>query len=138
MKTLKVLVILSSIFILTLLFADDDYDEHEREERSQHHIFRSLEYLNLNTMQYRKIREILIEYKKDYQKFYHYKSIKQKELEELMQANSFDKEKYIKIHNEIKTFSVKMEADKFERIHEVLTPKQRIKFSYFLEEWEIE
>jgi protein CpxP len=135
MKILKIFVLLCSFFIYNSILADDDY---EHENKSKHHIFRSLEYLNLDEIQYRKIREILIEYKKDYQKFYHYKSAKQKELEKLMQDDTFDKEQYIKIHNEIKIYSVEIEADKFERIHEVLTSKQRVKFSYFLEEWEIE
>ena len=55
-----------------------------------------------------------------------------------MQSDNFDKQKYIEIQNQVKTHSVEIEADKFERIHAVLRPAQRVKFSYFLGEWEID
>ena len=133
MKILKILMILCSI-ILTPSFADDDYDDHEKEEHAKTHISRSLEYLDLNKKQYEKIKKILLVYKKDYKKFYKFKESKQEEIQEIMQKDVFNKEKYINIHNEIETYSLELEANKFKQIHDVLSNKQRIKFSYFLGE----
>ncbi|MAC83249.1 MAG: hypothetical protein CL624_03850 [Arcobacter sp.] len=139
MKILRVLIILCSLIILSSSFADDDYnDDHRKKSDNKIHIFRSLEYLGLNKIQYEEIKKILIVYKKDYKKFYKFKRSRQKELQELMQNDLFDKAKYIDIHNEIKTYSVQLEANKFEKIHKVLSSKQRIKFSYFLGEWEVD
>ena len=83
---------------------------------------------------YKKIKVILIAYKKDYKKFYKYKTSKEKHLQELMKNEIFDKVKYINIHNEINTYSLNIEANKFKQIHDILTKKQRRKFSYFLGE----
>lgn len=139
MKILKVLVVLCSIVIVSSLFADDDYDEYyEKNRHGKNHIYRSLEYLDLDKKQYTKIRDILLEYKKDYQEYLEYRFSKRLELQKIMQSDNFDKQKYIEIQNQVKTHSVEIEADKFERIHAVLRPAQRVKFSYFLGEWEID
>ena len=139
MKILKILIILYSIFFLSTSYADDEYEEHYETNRfEENHIYRSLEYLDLKKEQNTKIRDILLQYKKNYQEYLEFKFSKRLEIQKIMQSETFDKEKYIKIHNQIKTHSVKIEADKFNRIHKVLTPKQRVKFSYFLGEWEID
>ena len=134
MKILKILMILCSISILSS-FADDDYDDdHKKEKHEKKHISRSLEHLDLNKNQYEKIKNILLVYKKDFKDFYKFKSSKEEEVQKVMQDEVFDKEKYINIQNEIKTYSIKIEADKLNQIHDVLNSKQRIKFSYFLGE----
>ncbi|MBU3014219.1 hypothetical protein KO488_05570 [Poseidonibacter lekithochrous] len=130
MKILKVLIVLCSLSLLSSSFADDDYEEHYE----KNHIYRSLKYLDLKKEQNTKIRDILIEYKKDYQKYLDLLYSKRLNLQKIMQSETFDKEKYIKISNEINMYFIEIEADKFNKIHGVLTPKQRVKFSYFLGE----
>ena len=137
MKISKILMILCSVILLSS-FADDDYDEddddYKKDKHTKMHISRSLEHLDLNKNQYIKIKVILLAYKKDYKKFYKYKTSKEKHLQELMKNEIFDKVKYINIHNEINTYSLNIEANKFKQIHDILTKKQRRKFSYFLGE----
>lgn len=133
MKTLKILIVLCSFIILSSSFADDDYDNDYKEQKHEKkHISRSLEYLDLNKDQYKKIKEILLIYKKDYKKFYNFKSLKEEELQDIMKNDIFDKKKYIEISNEIKNYSLELEADKFSKIHNVLNHKQRKKISYFI------
>ena len=134
MKILKVLIVLCSLSLLSSSFADDDYEEHYE----KNHIYSSLKYLDLKKEQNTKIRDILIEYKKDYQKYLDLLYSKRLNLQKIMQSETFDKKKYREVLNEIKAHFIEIETDKFDKIHKVLTPKQRVKFSYFLGEREID
>lgn len=139
MKILKILILLCSLSLLSSSFADDDYEEHyEKDRYGKSHIYRSLEYLDLDKQQNSKIRNFLLEYKKEYQEFLEFKFSKNYELQKIMQSETFDKKKYREVLNEIKAHFIEIETDKFDKIHKVLTPKQRVKFSYFLGEREID
>ena len=135
MKTLKILIVLCSFIILSSSFADDDYDNDYKEQKHEKkHISRSLEHLDLNKDQYKKIKEILLIYKKDYKKFYNFKSLKEEEIQNIMKNEIFDKEKYINIQDEVNKYLINIEVNKLKQIHDVLNSNQRRKFSYLLGE----
>ena len=139
MKILKILLVLCSLLVAVASYADDD-DDHEKKryKHNKSHFYKNLDFLDLNHQQYKKIRNILVIYKKDYKKFYKYKHKQKKELRNIMQEDVFDKDNYVKIDSEIKVRASRLEARKFNNIHAVLNKEQRKKFSYHLEEWEVE
>ena len=76
MKILKVFLVLISLCLY--LNADDDYEEHyEKFEKykdryyksSKHHLYKSLDYLDLNDFQIKQLKDVLIDYKKSYKRF---------------------------------------------------------------------
>lgn len=131
MKILKTLLLLCSL-IFTLQADDEEY------KHKKNHIYKNLDYLNLNKKQFKQFKKILISYKHDYKNFYTYKKGQEKRLQNLIQKEFFNKEKYIKTIQDIQKKAIKLEAEKLERIHTLLNKKQRIKFSSTLQEWEIE
>ena len=134
MTKLKILVILCSLLIPFVLSASDD--EHHSYKRS--HLYKNLDFLDLDKKQYKQIREVLINYKKNYKKYYKYKEDKEEKLKKLFLEDDFNKEKYLYISRKIKEKASLLEANNLKEIHEILDEKQREKFSYYLKEWEVE
>jgi len=136
MKKFQVLILLCSIIFSTLLFADKDNDHHKKYKKD--HIYKNLDFLDLNKKQYSQIREVLIQYKKEYRKFYHFKEKQEEKLEALVKSETFDKILYIRILENIKNIATHIEATNIEKIHSILNATQRERFSHYLEEWEVE
>jgi len=130
MKILKVLIVLSSL-IFTSLYADNDRDE-------KNHLYKNLDFLELNHKQYKEIKKILISFRKKYKDFYEYKEDQESKLEKIMSNNTFNHSLYMQIVNNIKSKATLLEANNLEKIHSVLNKKQRKKFAYYLEDWEVE
>ena len=129
MKILKIFLLLSSLF----LFVNADDDDHKYK-----HSYKNLEYLELNSSQLEKMKDILIDFKHKYKDFYEYKEDKEDELKDIMKADIFDEKQYLEILNDIKTKASLLEIEKIKNIHTILDEKQRKKFSKYLEEWEVE
>ena len=129
MKILKIFLLLSSLF----LFVNADDDDHKYK-----HSYKNLEYLELNSSQLQKMKDILIDFKHKYKDFYEYKEDKEDELKDIMKADIFDQKQYLEILNDIKTKASLLEIEKIKNIHTILDEKQRKKFSKYLEEWEVE
>ena len=129
MKILRIFLLLSSLF----LFVNADDDDHKYK-----HSYKNLEYLELNSSQLEKMKDILIDFKHKYKDFYEYKDDKEDELKDIMKADIFDEKQYLEILNDIKTKASLLEIEKIKNIHTILDEKQRKKFSKYLEEWEVE
>ena len=129
MKILRIFLLLSSLF----LFVNADDDDHKYK-----HSYKNLEYLDLNSSQLEKMKDILIDFKHKYKDFYEYKEDKEDELKDIMKADIFDEKQYLEILNDIKTKASLLEIEKIKNIHTILDEKQRKKFSKYLEEWEVE
>lgn len=128
MKILKIFLLLSSLFLF--LHASDD--KHNR------YSYKNLEYLDLDSEQIKKIKEVLIESKQRYKDFYEYKQAKEDKLKDIIEDNIFDEKSYLEILNDLKTKASLLELEKMKRIHTILNEKQRKKFSKYFEEWESE
>ena len=129
MKILRIVLLLSSLFV----FVNADDDDHKYK-----HSYKNLEYLELNSSQLEKMKDILIDFKHKYKDFYEYKEDKEDELKDIMKADIFDEKQYLEILNDIKTKASLLEIEKIKNIHTILDEKQRKKFSKYLEEWEVE
>ncbi len=129
MKILRIFLLLSSLF----LFVNADDDDHKYK-----HSYKNLEYLELNSSQLEKMKDILIDFKHKYKDFYEDKEDKEDELKDIMKADIFDEKQYLEILNDIKTKASLLEIEKIKNIHTILDEKQRKKFSKYLEEWEVE
>jgi Spy/CpxP family protein refolding chaperone len=110
-------------------------DEHEQKKN---HIYKNLDYLNLSEHQHKEMKEILIDYRKKYEKFYKKKDKKEKKLQELIKEEKFDKKEYENIVKEIDEKALELEIDTLEEIHSILSASQRARFSYYLREWRVE
>jgi periplasmic protein CpxP/Spy len=128
MKILKIFLLLSSFF----LFLNASDDKHGK------YSYKNLEYLDLNPQQKKDIKEVLIEFKYKYKKFYEYKKDKEDKLKDIIENNVFDDKLYFEILTDLKTKASFLEIEKLKKIHIILDEKQREKFSKYLEEWEIE
>ena len=134
MRRLKILALICSLLLSFSLIADDDY-EHEHKKG---HIYKNLDYLDLSKKQHKEIKEILIEHRKDYEKFYKKRQRLQRKLQELLKEERFDKEIYEQISKEIHEDVIELETKTLDNIHSVLSPSQRERFSYYLQEWQVE
>lgn len=128
MKILKIFLLLSSLFLF-LHASDDKHNKHSH---------KNLEYLDLNSQQIEKMKEVLIESKQKYKDFYEYKKEKEDKLKDIIENNVFDEKSYLEILNDLKIKASLLEIEKMKKIHAILDEKQRKKFSKYLEEWEIE
>lgn len=132
MIKLKILTLFYSLALSLSLFANDiSYDK-------TGHIYKNLDYLNLNQEQEEKIKDILIASKKEFSKYYEKKLKVQKELQKLMQKEHFDEEKYEDLSEHILEDAIEIEIKIFKQIHTVLNPSQREQFSHYLQEWRVE
>ena len=129
MKILRIFLLLSSLF----LFVNADDDDHKYK-----HSYKNLEYLELNSSQLEKMKDILIDFKHKYKDFYEYKDDKEDILEDIMEDKNFDEKLYFETLIDLKTRAAKLEVEKMSKIHKILDEKQREKFADYLQEWEVE
>ncbi len=132
MIKLKIFTLLCSIFLTLNLYANKNY------ELKDTHIYKNLDYLELNASQEKQIKEILIECRKEFSKYYAKKQKAQNKLQKLIQEQEFDDDKYEDITEDIAKEAIELEIKIFKQIHQILTPKQREEFSHYLQEWRIE
>ena len=136
MQIFKIWIVLISLCLINV-YADDDYEK-EHYKYLKHHSYKNLDYLDLSSNQSDKIRHILIESKKAYKLFYKEKVTIESQLRKLLQQKNFDAQSYLDLKQRLSQKALQLEVQKLSKIHAVLTKKQRKKFSYFLQEWEIE
>lgn len=132
MIRLKILTLLCSLFLISPLYAKQAY------ETAHTHIYKNLDYLNLNAIQEEKIKAILIACKKEFSKYYEKKEKTDKKLQELMKKEYFNEKEYEDIAEDLSEEAIELEVKIFKEIHSVLNPTQREQFSHRLKEWRIE
>lgn len=130
MIKLKISMILCSLFLCTVLWA--------KESEKSTHIYKNLDYLHLSNAQHEKMKHILLQYKKRYSNYYEKRKKEEQKLQKLMQKKEFDTEEYEEIAEEIYEDRIELEAKTLKKIHAVLNPLQREKFSHYLKEWQVE
>ena len=79
MKILKIFLLLSSLF----LFLNASDDKHNR------YSYKNLEYLDLDSDQIKRIKDVLIESKQKYKDFYEYKQEKEDKLKDILKISFF-------------------------------------------------
>lgn len=120
------------MFLALNLYASEHY------KLKDTHIYKNLDYLELDASQEKQIKNILIECKKEFSKYYAKKQESQNKLQEIIQAKEFDEDKYKDITEDIAKEAIELEIKIFKQIHKILNQKQREEFSHYLQEWRIE
>ena len=128
MKILKIFLILCSIVLLLNASGKDEYK----------HSYKNLDYLNLNPSQVKAIKNILLDLKDEYKKFYEYKDDIEDELEDLIEDSKFDEKLYFEKVMEMKKRATILESKRIKKILEILDEKQRDEFADHFKEWIIE
>jgi Spy/CpxP family protein refolding chaperone len=133
MKIVKIIIPILGLFLsLSIVADDDDFNQEEN------HIHKSLEHLNLSTQQRTQIKMILKSSTKSFHEFYEKKENYEEKLKTIIQNERFDAQLYIKTKEEISKKAIALEAKILKNMHEVLTQKQRKRFTYYLKEWKFE
>ncbi|MBU0633134.1 hypothetical protein KKA17_10875 [bacterium] len=127
-------IVLAFLLLFSFAFGKE---KHQHEEH-EFHMPRDLGYLHLDHEQQEKISQILSKNSKKLQELHEQKELTQMKIKRLFLDDDFDKEGYTKLLMELKSESINIEADMFKNIHDVLTPKQRELFLYYIREWEVE
>lgn len=128
MKILKIFLILCSIVLVLNASGKDEYK----------HSYKNLDYLNLNPSQLKAIKNILLDLKDEYKKFYEYKDDIEDELEDLIEDSKFDEKLYFEKVMEMKKRATILESKRIKKILEILDEKQRDEFADHFKEWIIE
>ena len=128
MKMLKIFLILCSIVLVLNASGKDEYK----------HSYKNLDYLNLNPSQVKAIKNILLDLKDEYKKFYEYKDDIEDELEDLIEDSKFDEKLYFEKVMEMKKRATILESKRIKKILEILDEKQRDEFADHFKEWIIE
>ena len=84
------------------------------------------------------MKEILIDFKKQYKEFYEFKEKQEDRIRDILRNDIFNEKEYLTILNEIKSKASLLEVQKMNNIHNILNEKQRKKFSKYFKEWEVE
>jgi len=129
---MRALLIIFFFFNAVLADHDDEIDLFE------FHMLHDMEYINLSKEQKDKIFEILLINNRKLKILHEKKELVEDQMRKIFLEEKFDREKFISMLMELKKESVKIESELLQKIHKVLTPKQRKLFINHIEEWEIE
>ena len=127
---MKLLIIL--LLVMSPLFSDD---EHEYKE---HRLPLDVSYLNLSDHQYTKLVKIVKKFKHERKEFHEEEEDTTKEISKLFLSDTFDRDEFVRLTNRLKSLSVEIQADFFEKMHKLLNQDQKKRFVRYMKEWEVE
>lgn len=122
---MKFLIVLFMLFNLS--FADDD-----------HYYSRDLSSLHLSKKQEKQVKKILKNYRKEIKSFKNKKEDITEKKQKLFLSDKFDGRNLKRLNEILNKLKTNIENDFLIQMHEVLSKKQKRKFTYYIEEWEIE
>lgn len=126
---MKIVIIL---LLFSGLFADDYKHYNER------HINKELSHLNLSSQQSKKIKQILKEFRLDLKEFREYKEDIRSKREMIFIKEVFDTKELDKLNMALDSKSHEIENKLLKKLHSILNEKQRKKFLYYFDDWEVE
>ncbi len=121
------------IFLFVISICADDYDYHDKR-----HINKELSHLDLSKEQNKKIKKILKDFKMQLKDFRVLKDDIEKRREKLFLQESFDTEAFDNLNDTLDKKANGIEKDLLQNIHSILSFKQRKKFIYYFDDWEVE
>lgn len=120
------------IFLLFIgLFADDNY-------HSEKHINKELSHLNLSKEQNKKIKKILKKFRIQLKIYGELKEDIEEKREKIFSKNILNIEELSKLNLILDTKAHNIENNLLMQIHEILNKKQRKRFIYYFDDWEVE
>jgi len=124
------------LIILLLLISSsfaDNYDYHDEK-----HINKELSHLELSKKQNIEVKHVLREFRDLLEEFEEFKVSVEKMRQELFLQEHFDTEKLDRLDSQIDEKAHSIEKFFLKQIHAILTVKQREKFIYYFDDWEVE
>ena len=137
----KILIVLFFSFIFNVFVnADDDFEKYKNKyyKSDKYNLYKNFDFLNLDSTQYIKLKDILIQYNEDYRELHEYKEDIEDEIEDILEDEYFDSRKFSTLLKDIKSKEVEIETIKIKKIHAILSKKQRKKLAKYIEEWELD
>lgn len=137
----KILIVLVFSFIFNAFVnADDDFEKYKNKyyKSDKYNLYKNFDFLNLDSTQYIKLKDILIQYNEDYRELHEYKEDIEDEIEDILEDEYFDSRKFSTLLKDIKSKEVEIETIKIKKIHAILSKKQRKKLAKYIEEWELD
>lgn len=140
----KILTVLFfSIILNTFTYASDDYDDFEKYKNKyyksdKYNLYKNFDFLDLNSIQYLKLKDILIEYNESYRKLHDYKEDVEDKIEDILESETFDSKEFANVLKDVKNKEIELETIKISKIHAILNKKQRKKLAKYVEEWELD
>lgn len=120
--------ILIFLLFFNILLASDHDNHHGKD----------LTFLELDTRQEDKVKDILRTYRKDIKEYRHYKEEMFEGKQNIFENDIFDGAALEKINQQVSNFSTRIETNFLSEVHQVLSKKQRKKFVSYIDDWEIE
>ncbi|MCF6339532.1 MAG: hypothetical protein L3J10_02110 [Sulfurimonas sp.] len=127
---MKILVII--LLLLISLFADD-YNNH-----SERHINKEISHLKLSKSQEIEVKKILKDFRYNLREFSEYKEDIQEKKKNLFVAKKLDMQELIKLNKSLDEKRHKTENKFLQMMHKTLSDKQKEKFIYYFDDWEVE
>lgn len=137
----KILIVLVFSFIFNAFVnADDDFEKYKNKyyKSDKYNLYKNFDFLNLDSTQYIKLKDILIQYNEDYRELHEYKEDIEDEIKDILEDEYFDSRKFSTLLKDIKSKEVEIETIKIKKIHAILSKKQRKKLAKYIEEWELD
>ncbi|WP_345993604.1 periplasmic heavy metal sensor [Sulfurimonas sp. HSL-1716] len=129
---------MKAFLIFLLLFSFAFGEEKHKHGDHEFHMPRDMGYLHLDEGQRDKISKILSKNERDLEELHRRKELAEMKTKRLFLEKDFDIKAYKRLMVELKTESVHIQAEMFRQMHDILTPKQRELFLYYMKEWEVE
>ncbi|MRJ02694.1 MAG: periplasmic heavy metal sensor [Epsilonproteobacteria bacterium] len=129
-------VFLTLLLILSLFGSEGEYGEEYSDDHD--HIPYDLSFLHLSPNQKERIRELLLQRRKQLTHLYRRERELEERLRQLFQKREFDREEYERLYCSLQQLKMALERDFFASLHSILTPEQRRKFARYYKEWEVE
>ena len=125
------------ILLLVIGLNADDY-EYRNKHDSERHINKELSHLNLSKKQNSKIKRILKEFRFDLKEYRDLKEEVRIKREDLFVKNVLDIQELNKLNDILDERSDEIENRLLKSIHSILNQKQKYKFIYYFDDWEVE
>jgi len=128
---MKVLLLLLLLFT-TSLFCDD-YDYH-----SKKHINKELSHIKLSKAQTKQIKNYLHMFRKEIKAYRKFKKKIEKERKNIFLKENLDIEALNQLNQKLDKKAHEIENRLLEKIHAILSLKQRVRFINYFDDWEVE
>lgn len=119
------------LFLFIGLFADDD-------DHGNRHINKDISHLNLSKKQSKNIRKILKEFRYQLKEYRELKEDIEDKREDIFLKEHLDIKELNKLNFSLDTKAYDIENRLLEKMHPILTPRQRKKFIHYFDDWEVE
>ncbi|MFT5835532.1 MAG: protein CpxP [Sulfurimonas sp.] len=119
------------LLLITSIYADSDKHRNER------HINKELSHLDFSKTQKKKIKHILKEFRHDLKEFREYKEEIQEQREKIFIKEVLDIKELNILNQKLDAAAHEIENKLLEKIHSILSQKQRKKFIHYFDDWEV-